>query len=70
MSQDIQAQVKQLQAIALERYEQDGGSMCECMSAAELEEMILEQGGVEEAWAFNVQIVEAQRESGGYYERF
>ena len=63
-------QIKELERIAIDRYEQDGGIMAECYGHAELAEMIDAEGGIDAAWAMHMRITEARREAGGYYERF
>ena len=63
-------QIKELEQIARDRYEQDGGIMFECCGPDDLAEMIDAEGGVDEAWAMHMRITEARREAGGYYERF
>jgi hypothetical protein len=64
-------QIKTLQQISIDRYEDDGGIMYECFDRAELAELIdAQDGDVEAAWKYHMRITEARRESGGYYEKF
>jgi len=63
--------IEALKAMAIEKYEEDGGEMCECFSDADVAELLDAEGGsVEKAWAFHMRIVGANREAYGYYEKF
>jgi hypothetical protein len=63
-------QIKELAALSLARYEEDGGVMYECYGPQDRAELIDAEGGVEAAWASHIRINEARREAYGYYEKF
>jgi hypothetical protein len=67
---DIQAEAAKLRQLAINNYDKDGGEMAECFDQADYEREVAEQGGAEQAWAWNLRITEARREAGGYYEAF
>jgi hypothetical protein len=71
MTEDqIQAEVVKLRQMAIDKYEEDGGTMYECFSQQDYVNEVVEHGSADAAWAWNIRIVEASREAGGYYEKF
>lgn len=66
----MQNEIAKLQAIAIERYEIDGGEMLETFDEGDYTQLIAERGSAESAWDWHMQITEARREAGGFYESF
>lgn len=58
-----------LKQIALERYALDFGTMYECTDASGYADLIRRYGSAEAAWAAELELLEARRECGGYYEQ-
>ena len=56
-------EVAKLKQMAIDRYGEDGGVMCECFSEQDYVEAIAKDGTAEAAWAWQVRIVEAQKET-------
>ena len=66
----MQNEIAKLQAIAIERYEIDGGEMLETFDEGDYTQLIAERGSAESAWDWHMRITEARREAGGFYESF
>jgi len=66
----MNAQIEKLKAMALERYEIDGGEMFETFGDDDYAELIAEHKTAARAWKWHLRITEARREAGGYYESF
>ena len=60
--------INALKRIALERYEQDSGTMCECFDTLDLARAIDEAGGVEQAWAQHLRDCGAVKETQACYD--
>lgn len=64
------AEVDALRRIAIERYEQDGGTMCECFDQADYIKAVERDGTAESAWTWHLRIEDARAEVGGAREVF
>ncbi len=62
-------QVALLKKMAIDKYKIDGGTMFECFDDADYAEYIADYKTAKKAWKGHIYVLEAQRESGGYYER-
>jgi hypothetical protein len=61
-------EVEKLKQMAIDRYNEDGGVMYECSEDKDYESEIKQHGTAEAAWAWNLRIVEAQKETQACYE--
>lgn len=61
-------QVAKLKQIAIDKYDEDGGTMCECSSEQDYRDLIAKHGTAKKAWKAELEILEMRRENGGYYE--
>ena len=64
-----QAQIDKLKQIAVDKYDQDGGTMYECSDEQDYIDAIEESGTASKAWKSHLEIHEIRKEVGGYYER-
>ena len=64
----MNTEAQALKRIALERYNQDGGTLCECSDAADYVRLVEEYGTAEAAWQAHMSIHAARREICAAYE--
>lgn len=61
-------EIAKLKQMAIDKYAEDYGVMCECFDSQDYIDDIVKYGTAEAAWVFHVRCVEAQRETQACYE--
>lgn len=62
------SEVAKLKQMAIDKYADDHGVMCECFSHDDYVEAINKDGTAEVAWVWHLRIVGAQRETQACYD--
>ena len=66
----LKKEVLKLRQIAIDKYDQDGGTMYECSDEQDYIDAIEESGTASKAWKSHLEIHEIRKEISGYYEQF
>ena len=64
----LKKEVLKLRQIAIDKYDQDGGTLHECSNEQDYIDAVKESGTAAKAWKDHLEIHEIRKEIGGYYE--